>query len=135
MSGYSPSGPSSVGSKGKSSCDNASEVSNPWSISLVSAALRQAKVSPEVARSAHDGTPPTKFCQSISRRSALNVSDVAWEPDSRIFGAEINLSWLGQEIVKRPYDTPNKHGQRGVKVKDRRHNRTSTFSKRCHLHK
>lgn len=80
-------GPSIVGSKPNSSGARESEFNNPAKISVVLAAFRQPNVSPDRARDAHDGTPATKFCQSTSRRAALNSSAVDGDPDSKICSA------------------------------------------------
>ena len=53
-------------------------------ISDVFAFLKQLKVFLVLTNDAHEATPETKFCQSTSRRDALNSNAVAAEPDSKI---------------------------------------------------
>ena len=74
-----------VGSNPKSSGAFVTAVVTPESISVEFACLKQSNVFPENAREAQEGTPETKFCQSISRRAAVNSNAVAAEPDSNIF--------------------------------------------------
>jgi len=62
----------------------------PAKISVEFAFFKQSKVFPDLANGAHEETPETKFCQSISRRAALNSNAVAAEPDSKIF----DVSWI-----------------------------------------
>jgi len=84
ISGKRPPGPSIVGSNANNSGASASDFSRPTKISDVFAFLKQSKVFPVVANDEHEETPETKFCQSISRRDALNSNGVAAEPDSKI---------------------------------------------------
>ena len=84
ISGKIPPGPSIVGSNGNNSGASVIDCLRPTKISDVFASLRQLKVFPVFANEAHEGTPETKFCQSISRRAALNSNPVAAEPDSKI---------------------------------------------------
>lgn len=84
ISGKTPPGPSMVGSYPKSSVTASSPCTTPASSSAELAFCKQPNVFPERASAAHDGTPATKFCQSVSRCEALNSSAVAAEPDSNI---------------------------------------------------
>jgi len=94
ISGKRPPGPSIVGSKPNVSGAFLRAFKTPEKISDVLAALRQLKVFPDVAREVHEGTPDTKFCQSISRREALNSNAVAAEPDSNIYFDMVSSSTL-----------------------------------------
>lgn len=76
-SGYNPPGPSIVGSNANCSGDLPSALRRPVKISLELACWRQSKVWPEVALDAHEATPVTKFSQSISRRAARKLSELA----------------------------------------------------------
>lgn len=83
-SGISPPWPSITGTQGNSFVVCASAAEKPASSSVVLAARRQAKLEPEEAVEAQEGTPATKFSQSGSLRSGVKSAEVAWEPDSRI---------------------------------------------------
>ncbi len=83
--GINPSGPSNVGWKANNSGALEMAALIPLNISVLFALRRQSNVSSEAARDAQDGTPETKFCQSIWRRDALYSDDDAGEPDSKIF--------------------------------------------------
>ena len=84
ISGKRPSGPSKVGSNAFLSGASAIDFLRPVKISDEFASLKQSKVFPVPANDAHESTPETKFCQSISRRDALNSNADAAEPDSKI---------------------------------------------------
>ena len=74
-----------VGSNPKFSGASVMAVITPENTSVEFARFKQSNVFPESARDAQEGTPETKFCQSTSRRAALNSKAVAAEPDSNIF--------------------------------------------------
>ena len=59
-------------------------VRSPVRMSLEFAFLKQSNVSVLCAVDAHEGTPPTKFVQSFSRRAAGKVNALAAIPDSNI---------------------------------------------------
>jgi len=65
-SGNTPPGPSIVGMNPNNSGDSEMAAIRPSAISLASAACKQGKVFPLVARDEHEETPRTKFSQSIS---------------------------------------------------------------------
>lgn len=83
-SGSTPPGPSIVGSKGTMPGASERAASRPWAMSVEFAPCRQGKVSPLLARETHEGTLLTKFLQSYSRSSALELRVVEAEPDSKI---------------------------------------------------
>jgi hypothetical protein len=82
--GKTPPGPSIVGSNPYNSGASTIDCVTPLKISDVFASLKQSKVFPVLANDAHEAIPETKFCQSISRRAALNSNAVPAEPDSKI---------------------------------------------------
>ncbi len=75
--GIRPPGPSRTGSQGNCSTVSAIAAESPANISVVFALRKQLKVDPDVAVEAQDETPLTKFCQSVSPRSAVNYAEVA----------------------------------------------------------
>jgi hypothetical protein len=80
----SPPGPSRTGSHGENSVASAEANARPANISVVFARARHPKVEPDVAVEAQDCTPPTKVCQVLSRRAAVNNAAVAGNPDWNI---------------------------------------------------
>ena len=96
--GINPSGPSNVGWKANNSGALEMAALIPLNISVLFALRKHSKVSSEAAREVQDGTPETKFCQSIWRRDALYSDDDAGEPDSKIF-VSVKINKYGNEVV------------------------------------
>ena len=94
ISGKRPPGPSIVGSNPKNSGASTIDCLRPLKISDVFASLKQSKVFLVVANDAHEATPETKFCQSISRLDALDSNAVAAKPDSKILTYHENIPFL-----------------------------------------
>jgi hypothetical protein len=74
-----------VGSNPKASGAFVRALITPENTSVEFACFKQSNVFADSARDAQEGTPETKFCQSTSRRAAVNSNAVAAEPDSNIF--------------------------------------------------
>ena len=127
-SGKIPPGASIVGSNPKNSGASAFAWLTPLKISDVFAFLKQSKVFGVLANDAHEATPETKFCQSISRRAASNSNAVPAEPDWKILE---NHEYSFSKSEKMTYTCSSQLFNWSTRVQEEYcwHDCTSTFSK------